>query len=208
MNNLAYSKQKSEDVAPQVEEILRKDLGMNVAVPYSVAEAGGAVGAIESIAQDAAKFFFGGNETLLFKLKFDIASPRTASIQVNINRQGIGCHAGSVTFSTFINKTIGGEVSLEEPKTFGTSKFVGDAGATAKLNGNKDLLKAADKFARVKSNMGGVELKMNRYFKLIPASNGTHIVVITFPRALSMGFSATTDAKDFFTLAAMIEAAL
>jgi len=207
MNNLAYGKHTAEDVAPKVEEIIRKDLGLSLEMPYIVEETGVEAGTLNAIAKDAANFFFGGKETLLFKIRFDVTSPRPASILVNMNRQGVGCHAGSITFSTFINKPISSEVSLEEPKTFGTSKFKGDADASTKLNNNKDILKGADKLARVKSDVAG-GLRMDRYFKVIPSTGGCNLVVITLARATSMGIGATTDAKDFFSLAAMIEAAL
>ncbi|MBI3509573.1 MAG: hypothetical protein HY064_02845 [Bacteroidetes bacterium] len=207
MNNLTYSKQKSEDVAPRVEEIIRKDLNSSSPLIYSLAESGIQAGALESIAKTAANFIFGGNETVLFRMKFDIATPKPITLEVNVNRQGIGSHVGSITFSAFINKMITAEVALEAPKFFGSSKFTGDATVASKLNGNKNLLKAADKFARVQSDIGG-GLKMDRYFRLIPAANGTHIVVITLPRATSMGMSATTDANDFFGIVEMIDAAL
>jgi hypothetical protein len=207
MNNLAYTKQKSEDVAPKVEEILRKDLGVNDNLSYSIAEAGTGMGALSSIAADAGRFIFGGAETVLFSQKFDIASPRPITVEMNINRQGIGSHVGSITFTAYIKKPVSGEVALEAPKTFGTSKFVGDANVAGKLNGNKDLLKACDKLARVKSDIGG-GIKMERYCKVIPSADGAYVVIITLGRATSMGMSATTDVKDFFGIVNMIEAAL
>jgi hypothetical protein len=118
MNNLAYTSQKSDVVAPKIEEIVRKDLGVEAPVPYKVDE--------------------------------------------------------------------------------------GDAEVAGKLNGSKDLLKKADKFARTKSDVGG-GIKRDRYFKVAPAESGSVLVVGTLPRATSMGMGATTDAKDFVDLAKTIE---
>ena len=64
-------------------------------------------------------------------------------MQVCLNRQGVGSHIGSVLYRAKLSKPISGEVTLEDPKMFGTSRFVGDATAAAKLNANKDLLKRA-----------------------------------------------------------------
>ena len=208
MNNLAYSNQKPENVAPKVEEIVRKDLGVNDALPFTVDETGATKeGALNAILKDGASMLFGGKETNLFTVNFDFQQPRASQLNVQINRQGVGCHAGSLIFSTFINKPIKGPISMEGPKMFGTSKFIGDSEASAKLNNNKDLLKLADKFARTKSDVAG-GLKMDRFFKMEPFNNGATLVIITLARATSMGMSATTDAKDFFAIAQMIEAAL
>ena len=208
MNNLAYSSQKPENVAPKVEEIVRKDMGVNEALPYTVEEIGAPKdGALNAIFKDSASFLFGGKETKLFNFTFDFQQPRNVQLNIQINRQGIGCHAGSLVFSTFINKPIKGTITMEGPKTFGTSKFTGDTDAIAKLNSNKDLLKLADKFARTKSDIGG-GIKMDRYFRMEPYNNGATLVIITLPRATSMGISATTDAKDFFTIAGLVEATL
>jgi len=208
MNNLAYSNQKPENVAPKVEEIVRKDLGVNEVLPFIVEEVGAPKeGFLNAMLKDGASIFFGGKETNLFSVIFDFQQPRVAQLNVDINRQGIGCHAGSLIFSTFINKPVNGPVSMEGPKMFGTSKFIGDSDATAKLNNNKDLLKLADKFARTKTDVAG-GLKMDRFFKIEPYNNGATLVIVTLARATSMGMSATTDAKDFFAIAQMIEATL
>lgn len=208
MNNLAYSGQVPETIAAKVEEVLRKDLDSKEPIYYEIEELGSPKeSALNAILKDGASFLFGGKETKLFAVNFDFQQPRPVNLKVNINRQGIGCHAGSLIFSTFINKPLSAPVTMEGPKMFGSSKFLGDATATAKLNSNKDLLKLADKFARTKSDVAG-GLKMERYVKLEPFNNGATLVIITLPRAISMGINATTDIKDFFSIAGMIEAAL
>jgi len=208
MNNLAYSSQQADSIGPKVEEIVRKDLGSNEPLNYEIVDQGiPKEGALSKILNDSASFLFGGKETLLFTVNFNIQQPRNVILSISINRQGIGCHAGSLVFSTFINKPISAPVTMEGPKVFGTSKFIGDATATSKLNSNKDLLKLTDKFARTKTDVAG-GLKMERFVKLEPFNNGATLVIITLARATSMGIGATTDAKDFFSIAGMIEAAL
>jgi hypothetical protein len=125
-------------------------------------------------------------------------------LTVQVDRQGIGCHAGTIVFSAKLAKTAAGEVALEAPKTFGSSKFSGDAATAAKLNSSKDLLKRADKFSRTKSDVGG-GIKMDRFFKLGPFETGSILVAGTLPRATGMGMSATTEAKEFIDLAKIIE---
>jgi hypothetical protein len=208
MNNLAYSGQQAENIGSKIEEIVRKDMGSNEPLNFIIEEQGTPKdGVLNAILKDGASILFGGKETMLFTVNFDFQQPRPVHLTVNVNRQGVGCHAGSLVFSAFINKPLSAPVTMEGPKVFGTSKFLGDANATSKLNNNKDLLKLIEKFSRTKSDIAG-GLKMERYVKLEPFSNGATLVIITLPRATSMGMSATTDAKDFFSIASMIEAAL
>lgn len=208
MNNLAYNSQDSAVVGPKVEEKIREEVGASAALPYEVEGAVGAAASAGSILRDIGRGLVGGNDETVFRLHFDLQQPRTTHIQINLNRQGVGTHAGLVMYSTPINKSIGGEVELEGPKFFGKSKFTGDSATSAKLNANGDLIKRANDLARVESQSGGVTLKIERCCKVIPHEGGAILVVGTLPRPIKMGFDATIDAKEFFEVANMVEAAL
>jgi hypothetical protein len=209
MNNLAYSTQNIDKVAANAEEILRKDLGVEQPLSYTVSEPDAPKeNVLSTFGKALSVAIFGGKEKVLCNLAFDIQSPRPVSILMMINKQGLaGSHAGSIVFTTQLNKKITGGVTMEGPKTFGTSKFIGDAATAAKLNGNKDLLKMTEKFARTKSDVGG-GIKMDRYVSLEPKDNGTELTIVTLPRAYSMGIKATTDANDFIAIAGLMEQVL
>jgi len=208
MNNLAYSTQNPEEVASKVEEIIRKDLNETNPVSYKIEKEANADASMGTILKDSLTHIFGGKESLLFSIVFETQNPRPAKIIVHLNRQGVGCHAGSIIFTTNLKKSVKSEVAFEEPKFLGTSKFTGDAEAITKLNSNKDLLKLADKFAKVKANMGGVDLTINRFCKITPAESGSNLVINTLAKSTSMGFSATTEAKMFFDIANLMESVL
>jgi len=202
MNNLAYTSQQPEMVIPKIEEILSKDLGVDAPIPHSVEDLNVSRANVGSMLHDAGAALFGGKEALLFTVVFDIGQPRPVKLRAQVNRQGIGCHVGTLVFSTKLAKPVKGEVALDQK-----SKFQGEAETAGKLNGSKELLKRADKFARTKSDVGG-GIKMDRYFKIAPSEGGSILIVGTLPRATSMGMSATTDIKEFFEIAGMIEALL
>lgn len=208
MNTLAYSTQKPEEVAIKVEDIIKKDLGVNDALKYEIIDTGEINKGLGGFLQDGLSLIVGGEEVPLFAVKFSLTVPRTVEIICTMVRQGVGCHCGTIAFTTMLNKTVSGTVTFEEPKVFGSSKFIGDKTISDKLNNNKELLKLTDKLARIKAITGGVNVKMKRYVKLEPEDNKTKLTIITLPRAVSMGFGVTTDAKDFFTIADMIEKAL
>ena len=80
MNNLAYTSQKADVVVPKIEEIVRKDLGVETPVPYKVEEGDSGKVNVNSMLHDAGLALFGGKETLLFSVAFDIASPRPVTL--------------------------------------------------------------------------------------------------------------------------------
>ena len=207
MNNLAYNSQDATFVAPKVEEKVREELGSSAPLSYQVETGEAATATIGSVLGDIGSALMGGAENMLFRLNFDLAQPRPANLYVSVNRQGIGSYVGMLVYSAQLSKPIGGQVTLEEPKLFGKSKFTGDA-ASAKLNANGDLIKRANTFVRTESQSGGLTLKIKRSFRLLPHESGSLLVIGTLPRPLKMGLSATVDAKDFFDIAEMIERGL
>ncbi len=208
MNNLAYTSQDAAYIGSKVEEKVREEIGATAPVPYQVQVGEAAPATIGSFLSDIGAGLLGGKDETLFRLNFDLAQRRPATLQVSVNRQGVGSHAGLLLYSTRIAKPVAGEVALDEPKFFGKSKFGGEATAAAKLNANGDLIKLANDFARVESQSGGLALKIKRCCKVVPHEGGSMLVIGTLPRPIKMGFGAAIDAKDFFDIADMIEAAL
>ena len=208
MNNLAYTSQDAATVGAKVEEKVREEVGASAPVTYQVETGEAGTATISSFLSDIGNALVGGADQTLFRLNFDLTQRRPAQLQVSINRQGVGSHAGLLMYSTKLAKPIAGEVALEDPKFFGKSKFAGDAAAAAKLNANGDLIKRANDFARVESQSGGLTLKIKRCCKVVPHEGGSMLVITTLPRPIKMGFGAAIDAKDFFDIADMVEAAL
>ena len=208
MNNLAYSTQQPEKVASQVEEKLRKELAASAPVAYQIEKAEGAGPTAGTVLGDMARGLLGGHASVLFTLVFDVATPRPAQLRAMVERQGVGCHVGPLLYSAPLPKPIKGEVALEAPKMFGSSKFTGEAETSAKLNARADLMKRLGKLARTEGEIGGLTLKMDRLVKLVPQDTGSLLVVGTLPRATSMGMDAALDAKEFLDVAALVEGAL
>ena len=208
MNNLAYTSQKVETIGPKVEEKVREEMGASAPLQYQVEEGEARAATVGSFLGDIAGALVGGESNTLFKMHFDLPQPRPVHLQVSVNRQGVGSHVGLLLYTARLAKPINGEVELEEPKTFGKSKFTGDETLSARLNANDDLIKRLNKFARTESQSGGLNLKIKRYCKVMPQDGGAMLVVSTLPRPTKLGFSATVDAKEFCDIASMVEAAL
>jgi len=203
----AFGSQKSDKIAPAIEEKLRKELGATAPIPYQVEGEGGST-TVGTVMGDVAKGLFGGKSNILFAVIFDIVAPRKTQLRVNLDRQGVGCHLGALLYSTKLSKIVKGEVILEGPKMFGSSKFTGDADAIARLNAKGDLLKRLGKFARTEAEIGGMTIRMDRFVKILPEESGAQLIINSLPRPVSMGMDAMLDAKEFMDIAAMVEAAL
>ncbi|MBV9209534.1 MAG: hypothetical protein JOZ52_02830 [Acidobacteria bacterium] len=209
MNTLAYSSQKIETIGPKIEEKIREEVGAPAPLAYEVEEGGASKASLGSVLGDIAGALIGGEANQLYYLHFNLQQPRPAHLQVSVSRQGVGSHVGLLLYSAPLSKPVGGEVNLEDPKTFGNSKFTGDAAASERLNAQGDLVKRVNKLARTESSVGGLKLTIKRCCKIVPQDGGGSLLVIsTLPRPTKMGFSATVDAKEFFDLAGMVEAAL
>ena len=208
MNNLAYGTQQQDKVVSQVEEKLRKEVGATSPIACQVQSGGAASTSVGTVLGDVARGLFGGRPDALFTIVFDISTPRLAQLQASVDRQGVGCHVGTLLYSAKLSKPVKGEVTLEGPKMFGASKFAGDAETAAKLNAKGDLLKRLGKLARNEAEIGGLTLKLERMVKVAPQDGGALVVLSTLPRPTSMGMDATLDAKEFIDLVEMIEKAL
>lgn len=208
MNNLAYTSQDPTYIGEKVEEKVREEVGATGPLSYQVQTGDAGAATIGSFLSDIGNALVGGKDETLLRLNFDLTEPRPANLQISINRQGVGSHAGLLMYSTKIAKPIAAEVALEDPKFFGKSKFAGDTTVAAKLNANGDLIKRCNDLARVESQSGGLTLKIKRCCKVVPHEGGSMLIVGTLPRPVKMGFGAAIDAKDFFDIAAMVESAL
>lgn len=206
MNNGAYTSQDAAVLGPKVEEVVRADLGASSPVPFRVSNGDGKTLSAGTMLADSAKYLFGGKEAVLMSVAFDLKEPRPATVEVCLNRQGIGSHIGSVLYRATLSKPISGEVTLEDPKMFGTSHFVGDAAAAAKLNANKDLLKRVGKFAR--TECPNLKLKAPRFFQVKPQDGAAAITATSLPRSYAMGLKVSLDVQEFMEIAGLIEASL
>jgi hypothetical protein len=208
MNVLAYSSQNPDKVAPKVEDLLRRETGAEMPIRYEVAPGATERPAVGTVLKEGLALIFGKEETLLFSLGFDIAQPRPAHLEVHMNRQGVGCHAGALLYSIRLAKPVAGEVWLEDPRAFGNSKFIGEPQTAERLNGNRELLKAVNRFSRTKSDIGGLSVSIPRFFKIAPADGSAALVAATLGQPHFLGFKMSMGAKEFFEIVKMIEDAL
>jgi hypothetical protein len=208
VNNLVYGNQQPDKLAAGVEEIVRKDLGSPTPLPYRMLDVATRKATVGSVLVDIGNVLNSGQVTPLLTVEIALAGAQPATLQAQLIRQGIGAYCGSLLFIFGLAKPITGEVGIEDHKSFGSPKFIGDPDLAARLNGVKDLAKRADKVLRSEADMGSIKVKMPRVFRLSPANGGALLVLGTLPRLTSLNTSATTDAREIMEIAAAVQGAI
>jgi hypothetical protein len=210
MGNLAFMTPSPEKIAPAIEAMIQKELGLKTAINYEIKDQTTAKTSLHTILGDMGNALFTGTSETLFNVAFNLENPKSAQVMINIARQGVGARGEAIVFTTLMNKAVQSDVFLEAPKTFGVSKFGGDSDAIAKLNANGPLLKRVNLFSRVQAEIGGFTVRIERLFKISPVEDGksSKLVVVNLPKMVSMGFSALIDIKEFLDISSAIEAIL
>src|SRR4051812_49343966 len=122
MNNLAYNSQDPATVAPKIEEKIREEIGSPAPLPYTIEAGDAATASVGSVLKDIGKALAGGSSDALFHMSISFPGQRPATLQVAVDRQGVGSHVGLCMYSAGITKPVSGEASLDDPKFFGKSK--------------------------------------------------------------------------------------
>jgi hypothetical protein len=208
VNNLIFGNQDPQKIGVSIEEKVRSSVAATAPVPFELEEGGLGKANVATVLFDVGNVLSGGRTSQLFGYKFTLPAPWPASLHVWVERQGVGAYTGPLLYSATLAKSIAGEVTIEDHKSFGAPKFLGDPAAAGKLNAAKDLAKRVDKLIRTQTEMGAITVKVPRTFKLAPEAGGSVLILGTLPRMTSMGMGAEVDAGEFLAIAAAIEAAL
>jgi hypothetical protein len=208
VNNLIFGNQDPVKIGASVEEKVRSSVGAKEPVPFEIETTGIGKANVATVLYDVGSALNGGRPSRLVGYKFTLPAPWPASLHVWVERQGVGAYTGPLLYGATLPKPIPGEVTIEDHKSFGTPKFIGDPATAARLNAAKDLAKRVDKLLRTESAMGAITVKAPRTFKLAPEAGGAVLVLGTLPRMTSMGMGAEVDAGEFLAIAATIAAAL
>src|SRR5258708_40119070 len=100
MDNVGYTLKDAADVGAKGEEKVREESGASAPVAYQVETGEAGKATVGSFLSDIGGALVGGKDETLFRLHFDVTQRRPAHLQVSINRQGVGSHAGLLLYST------------------------------------------------------------------------------------------------------------
>ncbi len=171
-----------EEMAPSVEEVLRKEINLPFPIPYTVQKVdlsnvkvdsfgiafakhmgahlvgdiagrwGG--GVIEGIADAGADRVLWKKGSTLGTIAFTISRPNPVSLQAGIVRIRMYNYVAPLLFTTTLSKSTRGKIALHKTGSgiYARGNFIGDEQTSAKLNAAPDLVKRITKFTREKFN--------------------------------------------------------
>lgn len=203
MGKLAFSSHNREKIIAQAEQVLREELNAPSPIPFTIEEGNATQGA-HAILNEIRRATFGGQYAAnqLFMLHFRLADSRIATLDVPINRAGVGAYAGGLLYATTLHISLPSAIALQPGKQ---STFSGDQAASARLNTDAELLRCANGFLRKSMAVSGLAAKIEPFLQLLPQSDGVLFLAHTFPKSIKFGFASLFDTKTFFDIAASIE---
>jgi hypothetical protein len=199
---------KPEKIAPDIEKLLRKEVGAPTPLTWQIQDAGTGGVTVGSLLKDWTykQEHLRHNAVPLYYIRFALSQPRPFELQVTIDREGLGAIGGILAYAAPLRKPVRGPIRLAPAKLLGYSNFVGDPETVARLNSTNDLRKLANHLAMTQAMAGKVELNIARYLEILPAPTGSVLLVHSLARTGLLGISL--GAKDLIALANALEAAL
>ncbi len=204
---------KEEKIASLVGKHLSKDLNSPSALPYQIlpSQSGGLP------AQSLLMGFVNGRTSRQVKrgwhkeqdvaafcyVYFDLTWPRRFALQAFIHNPGFVTIIHRLAYAVPLAKAVGSPVGLADPKL---SMFSGDPEASAKLNGNRDVLKLAGTLAVTEREDTDRTMRIDRHLRIYPAPSGSLLVLHTLPKTLMI--RETLLASEVLQLASAVEATL
>ncbi|MEP7190548.1 MAG: hypothetical protein ABI901_15260, partial [Roseiflexaceae bacterium] len=192
-----------EKIITQAEQLLREELNAPAPIAFTI-EDGTATQGTHAILNEIRRATFGGQYAAnqLFIIHFQLAHPRIATLDVPINRAGIGAYAGGLLYAMPLDTRISSAIALQPSKQ---PQFSGDLSGSARLNTDAELLKSANGFLRKSMAVSGLTAKIEPFLQLLPQNDRALFLAHTFPKWIKFGFASLFDTKTFFDIADNIE---
>ena len=202
-----FNSHDPDAIAATLAQAIRQELGIEAKLGCRIVRNESEHSATRAHVGDYVTYFAGGHPTPLFRARFTIPAPRLVTLQVSVLREGGGAYAGGLIFSAPIAKSIVADVTLGEAKMFADAEFGGDPVVATNLNLNKEITRQATAFA---SRYAANRLTTRRMVAVLAQGDESLFVASVLPKPdlLGFSFSVTLGAREFCSLANLIEGAL
>lgn len=218
---------KLQKIADMTEKSLRKDLNAASPLPYQILspESGGLppqsllTGMVQGRTQIQGNSGIGsiaGAKDIkpLGFVYFSLKQPRSFELQA-CAYAGLSTSLSRLAYAVLLRKPVDRPLEVIEAKQTGLMSrrkmgFAGKSGATARLNGDPDLLKLADKLVVTAISNRSIISYIDLFCQILPRPEGSLLVLHTLPRVLVgvlMG-RETLQAAEVLQFAAAIESKL
>jgi hypothetical protein len=205
MAMLSYRTHDLDVIAPQVEEVVRKDLGAAMRVPFRVRAGSSAPFSARELGRDIVGLAIGHRPSTVGFIEFDLPWHRAAVLTVTMDRVGVSSISGSLHYAVDLARPLDGAVGFELPKLLRSGRFTGGP-AAARLNAEPALAKRLGKVVRAQAAAGTMIVQIAAGFGLKPVDEtSSRLIILTLPGGIR---SPTTDAGEVLAIARAVEAKL
>jgi hypothetical protein len=206
VNNLVYDTQIPSWLGPQVEEVVRRDVGSATALAFEWLEEPQVAPGADERGHDL-RHALGLEWTPLGAVQLHLPWPRPATLTADLVQFGLSTYVGALRYAIELACAVGSGVTFERDEHGGGPTFVGGA-AAARLNERPGLAERVSGILRDNFFGGTVWVRgAGCGMTLAPSDGGSLVRLWTYSRMTDFfATKATTDAGEALEIAKVIEA--
>jgi len=201
VGTFVYFTQILTDLAPEIEAVVRHDVGSATPLPYALVEDPD-VGVAGS--EDDWRHRIGLGWTPVASIRFDLPWPLGASLTVHLVQFGRATYVGSLRYAIELDRTLDANVTFERDKDRGGPTFVGGT-AASRLNASPDLAGRVAAILRDAFRSGTLRVRGEGCgMALRSGEAGSTLDLWTYGRNDLLGRNATSEAGRLLEIARVI----
>ena len=203
MGTFVYFTQILTDLAPEIEEVVRHDVGSASPLPYALMEDPDVAAGPASTQVDW-RHRVGLGWTPVGRIRFDLPWPLGASLTVHLVQFGRATYVGSLRYAIELDRILDANVTFERDRDRGGPTFVGGT-AASRLNATPDLATKVAAILRDTFTSGTLWVKGEGCgLTLRPREAGSMLDMWTYGRNDLLGRNATSEAGRLLEIARVI----
>jgi len=207
-NALVYRTHDPAEVAPKVEEIVRKDVGSPTALRYRIESAEAPRAGVGGMLADIGRLAIGGRTVPLALLEFDLPWHRDARLRALASRVGVNAIVAHLWFDVVLARPVDAAVEFKGARLGSGGSLLGGASA-ARLSAVPDLPKRIGKVLRPLAMFGAIRFESKPSFAIEPDGDQSRLRISNLAHTGGILIAhASTDAGEVLEIAKAIEAAL
>jgi hypothetical protein len=207
VGTFVYFTQIMTDLAPPIEEVVRRDVGAATPLPYAFAD-GPELASRSEKTQSGWRRRLGLGWTPVGTIRFDLPWRSGASLSVRLVQFGLATYVGSLRYAIELDRAPDSTVTFERDKRRGGPTFVGGTAAT-RLNASPDLPKRVAAILREEFMSGTLWVRGDGCgLILTKGDSGSTLDLWTYGRNNFIGTNATSEAGKVLEIAGVIQDAI
>jgi hypothetical protein len=160
-----------ETAAGNIEAALRSELGTSQILSYEIEQ-------VHTPPKSFLAHLYGKGDEL-FRVRLELPNRPKTSLWVSCMKNGMSTIVTGLLYSTELSKPINGAVTIPDPGSMRPHLFSGDTELSAKLNGNKELVKRANAFVETELQASQTTIQIEGHFSIQPQGKNSLLLART-----------------------------